>query len=129
MLYSLGNGSGNFKFKSAVILGSIQRVTNYNITKQSRLNNHSTFFSNTKEQETITINGFTLPNSGAKNNSLDKLYNLAAQKIPYLLVAGNGKRLGKFIISNIDETRSVFLDNGTFLAQEFTIELIRSWDD
>jgi phage protein U len=129
MLYSLGNDSENFKFKSAVILGNIQRATNYNITEQARLNNHSAFFSSVKEQETITINGFTLPNSGAKNNSLDKLYALAAKKVAYSLTAGNGKRYGKFVITNISETRGIFLDNGTFLAQEFTIELIRSYDD
>ncbi|MDR0666771.1 MAG: phage tail protein [Campylobacteraceae bacterium] len=66
-----------------------------------------------------------MPNAGAKNNSLDKLYSLAAKKEPYLLTAGNGKQLGKYIITNINETRSLFLDNGAFLAQEFTIELIR----
>jgi phage protein U len=117
---------GSFKFESPVILGQISKSVDYGISEQERINNYSVYFTAKKEKETITLSGVTLPNTGAKNTALDKLYSLAATKDTLLLSSGSGKSFGRFIITSINENRTVFVDNGAFLVQEFTVELLRS---
>ncbi|MDR0666772.1 MAG: hypothetical protein LBF71_05085 [Campylobacteraceae bacterium] len=51
MLYSLGG----FKFESAIVLGQIQKTTDYAISEQERINNYPAYFSVKNEKETLTI--------------------------------------------------------------------------
>jgi phage protein U len=123
MLYSLGG----FKFESAVLLESLSRTTEYGIQQNERINNHAALFAGKKETETIELSCRTLPAQGAKNNALEPLYKLAKGQKSYSLVCGTGKVLGKFAIGSIAENQSLYLDNGLFLAQTFTMSLIRDF--
>ncbi|MDR0666874.1 MAG: phage tail protein [Campylobacteraceae bacterium] len=124
MIYSLGG----FKFESKVLPQIFKRTTEYNINAQERIGNYTALSANKKQKEEIEINGVTLPLQGAKNGALDKLYKLASEQKSYTLVTGTGKFLGKFAITNIDEEQGAIMDNGAFLAQNFTLKLIRDYD-
>ncbi|WP_375654042.1 phage tail protein, partial [Bartonella sp. OD88NMGDW] len=48
---------------------------------------------------------------------------------PHILVTGQGKILGKFVILSVEEKQSVFHHNGTPKKQEFTIKLREYGED
>jgi phage protein U len=123
MIYRLGG----FKFESAVLPQTFKRSTDYNINSQDRIGNYALLTANKKQKEEIELSCVTLPLQGAKNNALDKLYALATAQKSYVLASGTGKVLGKFIIASIEEEQGGIMNNGSFLAQNFTLKLIRDF--
>lgn len=124
MIFSLGG----FKFEANVLPESFTRILDYAITAQDRINNHAALYANKKHKEEIELTCITLPLQGARNNALDPLFDLAATQQSYILVNGKGVYFGKFVIMNIEEKRSIFLNDGTFLQQNFTLKLIRDFN-
>ncbi|MDR2100091.1 MAG: phage tail protein [Campylobacteraceae bacterium] len=124
MIYSLGG----FKFESAVLPQTLKRSTDYNINAQERMGNYALLGANKKQKEEIEIACVTLPLRGAKNSVMDKLYALAREQKSYTLATGTGKVLGKFVITSIDEEQGALMPNGAFLAQNFTLKLIRDYN-
>ncbi|TEY01273.1 phage tail protein [Campylobacter sp. US33a] len=119
---------GDFEFK-ALNFDNLERSLDFNIQSQSRLNNHSVLFSNSKESEKIKIQGKTLPLKGDRNTYLDKLENMAKQRKSFNLVGANGKYYGKFVILTLSENRSAFIDGSGFVAQSFSMDLERDFDE
>jgi phage protein U len=124
MIYSLGG----FKFESSVAIDSIAKTTVYGITSQDRINNYASLYAAKKETQTITLTGKTLPSCGAKNNALEALYKLASKQVSYTLVSGSGKFIGRFAITSIVDTQSIFLPSGEFLGQSFSLTLTRDYN-
>lgn len=124
MVFSLGG----FKFEANVLPESFNRTIDYAISKQKRINNYPALYANTKQDEDIELTCVTLPLQGAKNNALDPLFNLAATQQSHILVNGKGVYFGKFAIMNIEEGRTLFLNDGIFLQQNFTLKLTRDFN-
>jgi phage protein U len=123
MLFSLGG----FKFQIPVLAESLVKNTDFGITAVERINNTEALYAAKKPKEEITINCITLPVHGAKNTALDKLYALARTQTAHTLVDGRGKFYGKYVIKTIEETLSNFLDNGSFLSQNFSLTIARAF--
>lgn len=114
---------GGFKFKWDRV-SSVSLSTDFGIAKNDRLNNTPSFFATAKPHTSLKIEASTLPLRDG-NTSLNALYALATTAKAYALTAGNGRYLGRFVITKIDENRSTFISSGGFLAQSFTLELER----
>ncbi|HEG5915130.1 TPA: phage tail protein, partial [Campylobacter jejuni] len=47
----------------------------------------------------------------------------------YILTGANGKYYGKFVILALNENRSAFVDGSGFVAQSFSMDLERDFDE
>ncbi|EAK8297437.1 phage tail protein [Campylobacter jejuni] len=119
---------GEFEFK-ALNFDNLERSLEYNIRSQNRLNNHNALFASSKESEKIKIQGKTLPLKGDRNTYLDKLENMAKEQRSFILTGANGKYYGKFVILSLNENRSAFVDGSGFVAQSFSMDLERNFDE
>ncbi|MBE2987218.1 phage tail protein [Campylobacter sp. RM12920] len=123
MVLSLGGFKFNWKQTD-----SISKESEFGISSNDRINNYPALFRANLGNESIKIDGHTLPYSGDKQEALKELYALAGAGLSYPLVTGYGKYLGKFIITKISESQAVFTDNGLFFTQGFSLELKRDYD-
>ena len=78
--------------------------------------------------QTISVDGQTLPYQGDKQTALKRLYELASGRQSYPLTNGNGKYFGRFAVIKISEKQAVFTPNGAFFTQSFGLELRRDYD-
>jgi len=115
---------GGFAFK---MLDSINISSDFSISAIDRIQNYQGLLALCKPKQTINLSGQTLPFRGDKQKALKKLYSLANTQKSYPLVNGNGKYLGNFVISKIEENQSIFTNTGAFFIQNFTIELIKDY--
>lgn len=119
---------GGFKFNWKQTDG-ISRESEFGISENIRIGNYPALFRANLGNESIKIDGHTLPYQGDKQEALKELYALAKAGISYPLVTGYGKYLGKFVITKISESQAVFTDNGLFFTQGFSLELKRDYDE
>lgn len=119
---------GEFEFK-ALNFDGLERSLDFNIQSQSRLNNHDALFAISKQNETIKIQGKTLPLRGDKNTYLDKLESMGQKQSSYTLTGANGRYYGKFVILNLDENQSAFIDGAGFVVQTFSMDLKRDFNE
>ncbi len=121
----LNIGGFNFSWKQ---LSEINIDTDFGISSVDRIQNHPALLSLKKESQTINLSGQTLPANGDKQTALKKLYELGSSRKSYPLVNGYGKYFGKFTISKISEKQTIFTNDGAFFVQNFSIELLRDYD-
>ncbi|MBE3022949.1 phage tail protein [Campylobacter sp. 7477a] len=117
---------GGFKFNWKQTDG-ISKESDFGISQNARIGNYPAIFRANLGNETIKIDGHTLPYSGDKQEALKLLYMLASTGLSYPLITGYGKYLGKFAITKISESQAVFTDNGLFFTQGFSLELKRDF--
>lgn len=118
---------GGFKFNWKQV-GSIGIETEFGISSQGRIQNHPAIFRANLGNQTINIEGRTLPYRGDKQTALKRLYKLANLASSYPLTNGNGKYFGRFAVIKISEKQAVFTPNGAFFTQSFSLELRRDYD-
>jgi phage protein U len=117
-----------FQFTSKVNINSLSRSLDSGVTFQDRIANHAAAVAGKKWSETLSIEGETIPASGAGQKSLDKLLDMAKAQAAYSLTTGGGVSYGRFVIMSVKEGREAFTDNGAFLKQSFSMELRRVED-
>lgn len=76
-------------------------------------------------EDTITLQGTLIPELAGKASSIDQLADMADEGDDLALVDGDGNVFGYFVITAIDDRRSVFLDNGIARKIDFAIDLAR----
>lgn len=118
---------GGFKFNWRQT-DSISRESDFGISQNERVQNHPALFRANLGNESLKIDGHTLPYQGDKQDALKKLYALANAGRSYALITGYGKYLGKFVITKISENQAVFTDNGLFFTQSFSLELKKDYE-
>ncbi|CUU87818.1 phage tail protein [Campylobacter hyointestinalis] len=123
MVLSLGGFKFNWKQ-----MGGISRESEFGISENIRIGNYPALFRANLGNESIKIDGHTLPYQGDKQEALKELYALAKSGISYPLVTGYGKYLGKFVIAKISESQAIFTDNGLFFTQNFSLELKKDYE-
>lgn len=99
---------------------SIELKGETGVKSNERINNNLAHFKTNLGKTNLNINGITIPYIDG-NKKLKKLWNMCNK--PITLTAGDGKYYGKFVLLEINETRSIFTNDGKFLAQEFSIKL------
>lgn len=119
---------GDFEFK-ALNFDQLQKSIDFGIKSQTRLNNYNILFSSYKGNENIKITGKTLPLKGDKNTYLEPLEKMAKKRMAYCLCGANGLFYGNFIILNINQTQSAFIDGSGFATCVFDLSLERVFDE
>lgn len=118
---------GGFKFTWKQV-GGISLETEFGISSQDRIQNHPVLFAANLGNQTISVDGQTLPYQGDKQTALKRLYDIAYSRQSYALTNGNGKYFGRFTVVKISEKQAVFTPNGAFFTQSFSLELRRDYD-
>ena len=102
--------------------------TEFGISSQDRIQNHPVLFAANLGNQTVSIEGQTMPYNGDKQTALKRLYDIAYSRQSYPLTNGNGKYFGRFAVIKISEKQAVFTPNGAFFTQSFSLELRRDYD-
>lgn len=109
---------GGFKIEVA---NSIAHSINQQWESKSRIGNNPARFANGNWDESITFGGDVV----LENNSyLDELKNLVKAKKPVSLVIADAV-YAMVIIESIEFTKSIFLDDGKHIKEEFNVTLKR----
>lgn len=78
-----------------------------------------------RDDESVNFSGVLLPELAGKALSLDELRDMADDGDAYVLVDGTGKLYGRYVIESIDETATIFFQDGTPRRIEFSLALKR----
>ncbi|PPU42271.1 phage tail protein [Xanthomonas arboricola] len=78
--------------------------------------------------ETIELSGLIAPDLTGTRTSLDTLRTLAAAGEPLPLVDGTGMVYGPYVLLSVNETASLFFQDGTPRRIEFQLSLRRADD-
>lgn len=79
-------------------------------------------------EDTITVDGALMPELTGGPENLDKLREMMAAGRAWILTAGTGEVLGRWIITQVEETRAKLLTNG--VARKITFALtLQAYDD
>ncbi len=123
MLLSLGD------FQFSVDSAAYDRLTikaEYPWSKAERLGSVPQLQAVGKEHRTISISGAVFPSyNNVGDYQIESIRELAAKMTPQILVAGDGKNLGKWCVISISEDDSCFFEQGTPRKQSYTLELER----
>lgn len=79
-------------------------------------------------EDTITVEGKLMPELTGGPERLDKLREMMAAGKAWILTAGTGEVLGRWIITQVEETRSHMLANGVARKLAFSLTL-QAYDD
>ncbi|SBV94077.1 Phage P2 GpU protein [uncultured Alphaproteobacteria bacterium] len=79
-------------------------------------------------EDAITLEGTLMPELTGGPESLDKLRDMAASGKAWILTAGTGENMGRWIIAQVEESRSAMLGNGFPRKIGFSLSL-RAYDD
>lgn len=77
------------------------------------------------DADRITLGGLLVPDAGGRRGSLDELRAMGDQGGPWPLVDGTGAVLGSWVIENVDETQSVFFEDGVPRKTDFGLSIKR----
>ena len=81
------------------------------------------------DDESISLQGLLLPEITGGQTSLDELRAMGDAGEAYVLVDGEGNLHGLFVIESLDQTKTVFFQDGTPRRIEFSLSLKRVDDD
>lgn len=79
--------------------------------------------------DTIELSGIVAPELTGDPASLDLLRDLAGEGRPLALVDGTGAVHGAFVITSLNETRTLFFADGAARRIEFQLSLLRVDDE
>lgn len=80
-------------------------------------------------QDTISLSGMLVPQVAGDLSSLSRLREIADQGQPRVLVGGDGVVFGPYVLTSLDEGRSLLHGDGSARRYDFSIELRRVPDD
>ena len=117
---------GDFTFTiQKTSLDALRHSQTFAFAKQERLLDHPHHQPTGQWEDSFQITG-TLHLQ--KLQELESLQTLAQAKKPIIFVTGYGKIFGKVIIESLEIQQAVFLKNGEFLKQSFTLRLQKIYD-
>ena len=123
MLLSLG--SFTFAVDSAAY-DQLSLNAEYPWAKADRLGSTPQLQALGKEHRTVSVSGTVYPTyNNVGTDQVEALRELAAKMEPQILVAGDGRNLGKWCILSIKEDDSLFFEQGTPRKQAYSLELER----
>lgn len=79
--------------------------------------------------DSITVEGVLMPELTGGIPSLDKLREMASEGKAWILVSGDGRNQGKWIITGVTQRESHHVANGLPRRIDFSLALKRYWDD
>lgn len=102
---------------------SLQHSTEYNWQSQQRLGKKPAQQFLGFGEETISLSGLMLPDFSGGMAQIGAMRESAAKGEPLILIDGNGFVMGKWCITKINNTNTVFWGNGSARKIEFAMDL------
>ena len=102
----------------------LNKTIKFNYAKKDKVGANPTYQAIGGFEEEFQISGKLIKKS---NSTLKKLEDIAKKKEPVRLTFGSGESL-KVLIESISEDRSLFLKDGHYLKNDFTIKLKAFYD-
>jgi phage protein U len=102
---------------------NLQHSTEYNWQSQQRLGRKPAQQFTGFGEETISLSGLMLPDFSGGMAQIVAMRESAAKGEPLILIDGNGFVMGKWCITKISNTNTVFLGNGSARKIEFSMDL------
>lgn len=75
------------------------------------------------EAEKISLSGVLVPDAAGQRSTLADLRRMGDDGGPWSLVTGAGEVLGSWVIESLDESQSVFFEDGAPRRSDFTLAL------
>lgn len=104
---------------------SLARSTEYNWQEQKRLGTTPAMQFVGAGMDTITLQGEIYPQFKGGLRQITLMRAEAGLGIPLMLISGNGMAFGRWCITSINETQTVFLKDGTARKISFSLTLKR----
>lgn len=79
-------------------------------------------------EETITLSGALYGGIIGNYGAIEQIREMAGTGDAYTMVSGTGEVLGEWVVTSLDEKRSIFFVDGMHRKADFTIELKRDED-
>ncbi len=108
---------------------TVRRATSQRWAKADRIKKGAAQQWTGPGDDTLVIEGVLMPEATGGAENLDKLRDMAAQGKAWILTAGTGETLGRWIIEQVDERRSRMRADGSPRKIDFSLALRRYWDD
>ncbi|WP_412058056.1 phage tail protein [Bartonella sp. DGB2] len=99
------------------------RSDSYGWVEQARLGRKPVLQNPTLNATSISLEGVLYPQWRGGYGQLDAMRAMADEGKPLLLISGDGKVFGEFIIESVEEENTIFTRDGQPKRQEFTINL------
>lgn len=115
---------GMFVFQTrSVPYQELKRATQWRHASQSRVGDRPAYQYVGPGTDTITLSGTLLPEFTGGRVNLDEIRHMADQGQAWPLVEGTGRQYGLWVITQVEETASVFYRDGMPQKIEFTLTL------
>jgi len=115
---------GSFQFSvNDAAYQELRRRTEYNWAAQDRFGKMPALQFTGAGGDEIQLSGVIYPEYRGGFGQLDAMRDEASQGLPLMLVDGNGRLLGRWVIERIEEGQTVFAAGGRPRKQEFTLQL------
>lgn len=108
---------------------SLRRTSDYSWPSQERFSAPPALQYTGPGDDVIDLDGVIYPHYVGGLAQIQAMRELAALGLPQLLVDGRGMVYGKWAILHVEETGTVFMDNGAPRKIAFTVSLQRYYDD
>lgn len=108
---------------------TLKRTTSQRWAEKNRVGKGAAWQHLGPGEDTITIDGTLMPELTGGPENLDKLREMMASGKAWILTAGSGDVLDKWIITQVDDTRSKLRGDGSARKIVFALTLKRYWDD
>jgi phage protein U len=117
---------GSFRFSlNMAVFQEMHRTAEYRWPGQDRFGQLPALQYTGPGEETITLPGIIYPEWRGSANAMDMLRALAAQGQPQTLLDAQGNLYGRWVVTQVDETRSIFAAFALPRKIEFSVTLKR----
>ncbi|MFZ6875390.1 phage tail protein [Undibacterium sp. Di27W] len=118
---------GQFVFSlPTVAYQELQRQTEWKHPATSRVGERDAHQYIGPGDDTITLTGWMAPSLTGDPAALDDLRAMGDAGDAFVLVEGTGRIYGQFLITNLTQGGSIFLEDGAALRVDFTVNLKRA---
>ncbi|CAN7258916.1 phage tail protein [Variovorax sp. LjRoot84] len=107
----------------------LQRQTSWRHASNSRIGARPSRQFVGPGDDTFNLSGLLAPELTGSTAALDELREMANAGAAWPLVDGNGIVYGQFVIESLNETKTLFMQDGTARRIEFQLQLARVDDD
>ena len=123
-------GLGDYRFSvDTAAYQELVRTSEYRWQAQERLRNRPAQQYLGPGEESIGLTGILYPAYRGGLGQLDAIRAEAGQGQPLMLTSGSGDVLGKWCITQVEETRRIFDHDGTPRQVEFRLRIVRYGED
>lgn len=121
---------GTFTFSvNTATYQNMTRTTGWRWQSQERIGREPAYQFGGPGADSITLSGTIYPHYKGGLGQLDGMRAEAGQGQPLILMTGTGKNAGKWVIQQVDETQTAFMNAGIAQKLEFSMQLTRYGED